>query len=136
MAGDGTANADERRDVARDRHRLVQRRGHVQIRDIAHEGTSQWVTVQALRQRVTLQNSLPSWEDLIQRGIKFQRQLEYVVRQSICCKPAVTFLRVCRATIVAYNYFAEGFGKVADTAVRSKGTRAHVTSIISYVQFL
>ena len=28
---------------------------------------------------------------------------------------------MCRATIVAYNYFADGFGKVADIAVRTKG---------------
>ena len=28
---------------------------------------------------------------------------------------------VCRATIVAYNFFTDGFGKVADIAVRTKG---------------
>lgn len=37
-----------------------------------------------------------------------------------------------RATIVAYNYFAEGFGKVADIAVRSKG-RALVLLLIVLV---
>ena len=31
-------------------------------------------------------------------------------------------INACRATIVAYNFFADGFGKVADIAVRSKGT--------------
>lgn len=35
---------------------------------------------------------------------------------------------LCRATIVAYNVFADGFGKVADIAVRSKG-RAVITDV-------
>ena len=37
---------------------------------------------------------------------------------------------------MAYNYFADGFGKVADIAVRSKGKEIGERIYFSYVKFL
>jgi len=39
----------------------------------------------------------------------------------IVCGGEQAHFIICRATIVAYNFFTDGFGKVADIAVRTKG---------------